>query len=515
MTISRKSLRGNSAHFLALRRRLDAMGYQDYPLGLDSAPLAQIMLEDLVATTEALKDSEESSDSILHRLELAEQLLEPLQEENTRLRRDNVQLHQQMIKVGEENIKTENKLATSTFSLQAENRRLNLSKIKLEEQVCALNNELASTKIKLQQALEPILNGSSKSNSSKKQIKDSAFSVGDGGSAKSNLAGLASHSNDNFLSSSEIEALTQERDLLKTQLRNQVANNEEIKACIKLRDDVIEKLSEEIQKETGKDGYLLTLRYKYQKAEEEIEKLRCQVRLVNPGASIPEKKTYRLKNMVITPVRYFEVINESNAKVPSGRTRVASSSRQKNSRSAKSNENSLLSSSSNETVGNLQAENSRLKDQLSKKEMAVSDLMCNLAFIGDNIKMITNTRHDNDAATIQKLEDELNKIKTYYENEVQKQRDQMVVLTDPNDEVAKLIMNTSNLDNAFVKLPDKLEIENLKKQLEEANQRLLDRPNMETKYKNIIEKLRQEHIEMRNKIEEQNREIAKLKAMCK
>ena len=39
-----KSQRGNSAHFLALRKRLDLMGYVDLPLGLDTAPLAQQML---------------------------------------------------------------------------------------------------------------------------------------------------------------------------------------------------------------------------------------------------------------------------------------------------------------------------------------------------------------------------------------------------------------------------------------------------------------------------------------
>ena len=97
--MTRRALKSNSAHFLALRRRLDAMGYADYPLGLDSAPLAQIMLEDLVATTEALRDSEESTGGVRHRLEIAEQLLEPLQEENLRLRRDNTQLHQQMIEM--------------------------------------------------------------------------------------------------------------------------------------------------------------------------------------------------------------------------------------------------------------------------------------------------------------------------------------------------------------------------------------------------------------------------------
>lgn len=496
-----KSLKSNSAHFLALRRRLDAMGYTDYPLGLDSAPLAQIMLEDLVATTEALRDSEESSGGVMHRLEIAEQLIEPLQEENLKLRRDNTQLHQEMISVGEESLRVQNKYASTSFALQAENRRLSLAKQQADEDIDALKKELATTKVQLAQALEPsssrVSSSRSPSESKSKRInsRDSRSNLSDS-SIKSYIASNASFTDG--VSQSEYEALQVENNNQKLQINDLTSTIEELKSCIKLRDTEIQRLGEELQKETGRDGYLISLRYKYQKAEEEIEKLKTQIRLVNPNSYQTEKLKKKHRKLIISRAKGYDMeVNkeESVDKEQPKETKIKNEGEQM------------------KEIRQLQESNKNLKEMLDHKDEVIAEMTANFAFIGDNLSasiIKSSAKHSN--ADISLIEKKMNEMKEYYEKEIDRLSKQISSHKEDSedDEIAKMIANTKGIDSSFRE--NQSEVQDLKKRLAEAEAKLNNAPNKDSA---VLQQLRKEHVAMKKEIEDKTNEIERLRKELK
>jgi centrosomal protein CEP135 len=493
--MSRKSLKSNSAHFLALRRRLDAMGYTDYPLGLDSAPLAQIMLEDLVATTEALRDMEENSDGVINRLKIAEQLVEPLQEENLKLRRDNTQLHQEMIAVGEESLKVQNQYASTSFALQAENRRLALAKQQSDENVDLLKSELTRTKLQLAQALEPsssrVSKSPSDSKSKKRSSRDSRSNLSDS-SIRSLMA--STQSLGESVPQTEYELLQVESDNQKRQINDLTSTVEGLKGSIKLRDDEIQRLGEELQKETGRDGYLISLRYKYQKSQEEIEKLRTQIRLINPNAyqSIEKKRKERKgkKRLVISKSKGYDA--------------ALTEEQEKQEQSTPTKEQDLRK---------LEDKNKNLMEMLDHKDSIIAEMAANFAFIGDNLNSaLIKSSEKNISIDIGAIEKKMNDMKEYYEKEIERLSNQINShqIVSENTEIAKMIANTKGMDVSFRE--DQSEVQELKKRLAEAEAKI---SNSSDSGSVIIQQLRKEHSAMKKEIEDKTKEIERLRKELK
>ncbi|OHT07948.1 hypothetical protein TRFO_05074 [Tritrichomonas foetus] len=312
-----KSFRGNSSQFLALRKRLDIMGYADFPLGIDTAPLAQQLLEDLVSTTENLKEEEDTIFNLKRKLEIAETQIEPLQSENTLLARENNQLHKNLIASTDESMRLKNQHATETFELQSENRRLSLMNQQATDHVKNLQNELEALKKRLQQTIampammkipEIIETDPKKIRKSRSGASSRAASVisSDSSFHAPNL-GFDPH-----IFNVELAHLRNERDEAKKELNKTIAKMEELEGSMKLRDDEITRLSEELQKQTGQDGYLVTLRHKCEKQEQELEKMRTQVNAMAPGG-----KKHRMKRFVLTKPKTTVSIEDDVFHTPS------------------------------------------------------------------------------------------------------------------------------------------------------------------------------------------------------
>jgi len=107
--------------FSSLRRRLDQLGYRQ-PLGIESLPLVERLFADLVHTTESLKNSRLSTNSIAaggsRRADgdgshvTADAQIDAYKSDNARLIRENNELHQQLIHVKED----------SEFTIKGRNR---------------------------------------------------------------------------------------------------------------------------------------------------------------------------------------------------------------------------------------------------------------------------------------------------------------------------------------------------------------------------------------------------------
>ena len=294
-----KSSQGNSSHFLSLRRRLDAMGYSDLPLGIDSAPLVQQMLEDLVATTESLKDIEDSYQKTKEDLNLAETQIEPLQNENVRLTRENTQLHQRLISSKEELVKLENQNTINSFELQAENRRLKLVNQKANEQVKDLEKKLEQSKAKLQEVSEApsITNIADVGEKDPRKVRRSIRSHRTGSSS----INFDAFSNASAAAENEIKILNEklETQILEINQKDKEISDlnhkiDEKNSLMQIRDEEILRLGSELQRETGKNGYIISLRHKFAQQEVEIEKLRAQVRVINSPTSPRVRRFYRI-----------------------------------------------------------------------------------------------------------------------------------------------------------------------------------------------------------------------------
>lgn len=88
--------------FSGLRKRLDQLGYRQ-PLGIESLPLVERLLADLIHTTESLKKSklEKSSVSQAEKGSVPHEA-EAYKSDNAKLIKEANELHQQIIKQKEE-----------------------------------------------------------------------------------------------------------------------------------------------------------------------------------------------------------------------------------------------------------------------------------------------------------------------------------------------------------------------------------------------------------------------------
>lgn len=87
--------------FVNLRKRLDQLGYR-HPLGVDSLPLVEKLFSDLVHTTESLRQAKLSSGKTEKECSNYDTVLEPYKTENTRLTRENNDLHLEILKLKEQ-----------------------------------------------------------------------------------------------------------------------------------------------------------------------------------------------------------------------------------------------------------------------------------------------------------------------------------------------------------------------------------------------------------------------------
>ena len=84
------------ARAVALRERLQALRYHQ-PLGLESAPLCEALLNDLEQSNQLLKAAREEVETHTHALLDAQKSVHPLRQENGRLLRETNKLHLALI----------------------------------------------------------------------------------------------------------------------------------------------------------------------------------------------------------------------------------------------------------------------------------------------------------------------------------------------------------------------------------------------------------------------------------
>lgn len=105
--------------FLSLKKKLDSLHYC-HPLGLDSAPLVEKLLNDLISTMQGFQTLKKSKEEMEIKLKNREKMEEGGQKTFERLIRENNELHQELMKIKEESEMKEGRWRNMMKGLEGE-----------------------------------------------------------------------------------------------------------------------------------------------------------------------------------------------------------------------------------------------------------------------------------------------------------------------------------------------------------------------------------------------------------
>ncbi|XP_066041868.1 centrosomal protein of 135 kDa [Chamaea fasciata] len=139
--------------FVNLRKRLDQLGYR-HALGVESLPLVEKLFSDLVHTTESLRRAKLSSGKTEKECSNYDTILEPYKTENTRLTRENNDLHLEILKLKEQSDRHVKDLKASLRRVEHETSDLKFLNNQYIHKIKVLEKETKAKTEKIQQLQE-------------------------------------------------------------------------------------------------------------------------------------------------------------------------------------------------------------------------------------------------------------------------------------------------------------------------------------------------------------------------
>ena len=106
-----------------MKKRLDALHYCQ-PLSIDSAPLAEKLLTDLLKTTEGFQQLKHANTDLSKQLRAAQEAKAPLESEVARLHTGSNELHLSLMKVKEDTDKKDAQWRAAVKKMETENADL-------------------------------------------------------------------------------------------------------------------------------------------------------------------------------------------------------------------------------------------------------------------------------------------------------------------------------------------------------------------------------------------------------
>nr|XP_020459149.1 centrosomal protein of 135 kDa isoform X2 [Monopterus albus] len=139
--------------FVNLRKRLDQLGYRQ-PLGIESLPLVEKLFSDLVHTTESLRNAKLSAGKTEKESRNVDALLEPYRAENSRVVKENNELHLELLKLKEEKDRVTRELKTHVRKLDHETSDLKFLNNQYVHKVRSLEKDSKAKAERIQQLQE-------------------------------------------------------------------------------------------------------------------------------------------------------------------------------------------------------------------------------------------------------------------------------------------------------------------------------------------------------------------------
>ncbi|NXL47106.1 CP135 protein, partial [Podilymbus podiceps] len=139
--------------FINLRKRLDQLGYRQ-PLGVESLPLVEKLFSDLVHTTESLRNAKLSAGKTEKECSNYDTILEPYKTENSKLTRENNELHLEILKLKEQSDRHVKDLKASLRKVEHETADLKFLNNQYVHKIKMLEKENKAKTEKIQQLQE-------------------------------------------------------------------------------------------------------------------------------------------------------------------------------------------------------------------------------------------------------------------------------------------------------------------------------------------------------------------------
>ena len=136
-----------------LKSQLQALNYLQ-PLGIESAPLVEKLLEDLVMTTESYRNLERRANKEAQSLNILQGQVLPLKNENSRLIRENNKLHQELIHQAELFEKQELKWQKDNNKSSNDAKNAKFLRSTDRERIKQQENEIKDLRQRVQQLLD-------------------------------------------------------------------------------------------------------------------------------------------------------------------------------------------------------------------------------------------------------------------------------------------------------------------------------------------------------------------------
>lgn len=147
--------------FSNLRIKLEALGYKQ-PLGIESVPLVETMLNEVIKTAEAFEKRSNEIGKVKEQLKKEKASILPLKNENMRLVEENNDLHKELIKLKEIQDNHEFAISEAVSKLNAEKEEIRYLLLQKEQKMKITESEKNKLQKKLNEVISKVYGDQSK-----------------------------------------------------------------------------------------------------------------------------------------------------------------------------------------------------------------------------------------------------------------------------------------------------------------------------------------------------------------
>jgi len=322
-------------HYLSIKKKLEHFQY-NYPLGIESVQLVDKLLNDLLKTTQGFQEVRTERDKLREQLESERQIPLPLKNENSKLVRENNELHRELIKLKEDIDLKDLNATQARKKLESEKEEFSFLLKQKESRIISLEGEAENLRKKMNEVLSKLYNTTNETHTSTYSINPK---LGLTNAEKFLKSANAMNTGRNIIGkkvefdmTKGLEANTDYENLINTQtqkklLQEMAENNgvdkEQWANDLKIADQRAEKMRHEIKK-LDEDKIILLGKIEF--LEKQLQSRDLEIRRIQSSSLINSNnleelkmryQTDQMKNTIDKLNNQIDFLNQENQKLKS------------------------------------------------------------------------------------------------------------------------------------------------------------------------------------------------------